>query len=281
MRHRLSIIVVVLVVVISLFVFAGPTASQVTVQQHVSSSQQQNADRIRNLMQEIRELMSQLSADAQVTLERELGICEPATFSAINVGPIDDSRLGDVATSGGATVMVLGVRGVLNFDGRATIRVNGTPRELRWNLPGRGNGYLMVDASAVRVARFELFSADGRPIRGLVLVSDGVRLKTPDGRTLAINDPWVLLNHFDSDGDARLAPNDSVWRHLKVFLDENGDGRVAAAEIRTPEDQNIRRINLDWDSPSTGSSGIVVTRGTYTGRREELGLMAAVTLPCP
>ena len=70
----------------------------------------------------------------------------------------------------------------------------------------------MVDASAVRVARFELFSADGRPIRGLVLVSDGVRLKTPDGRTLAINDPWVLLNHFDSDGDARLAPNDWVKR---------------------------------------------------------------------
>ena len=101
MRHRLSIIVVVLVVVISLFVFAGPTASQVTVQQHVSSSQQQNADRIRNLMQEIRELMSQLSADAQVTLERELGICEPATFSAINVGPIDESRMGDVENSGG------------------------------------------------------------------------------------------------------------------------------------------------------------------------------------
>jgi len=264
-----------------LFVVSYPTAAQVTIQKPVSSSQQQNAERIRDLMQEIRELIDRLPADFQEELKKELGICEPEVFTAINVGPIDDSRSGEVATAGGNTLMVLGVRNVFDFDGSATIRIAGRLRDLRWNRPGRENGYLMIDATGVRVAGFELLSANGQPISGLVLLSNGVRLKTPGGRTLAINDPWVLLRHFDTAGDARLAANDPVWRHLKIFLDDNGDGRVAVREIRTPEDQNVRRINLEWDSPSTGSSGIVVTRGTYTGMREERGLMAAVTLPSP
>ena len=70
MRHRTVFIVVIWVVVLFILGFARSAAAQVTVQKRLTTAQQRDADRIRELMNEVERLMKRLPPEVQADLKK-------------------------------------------------------------------------------------------------------------------------------------------------------------------------------------------------------------------
>ncbi len=50
---------------------------------------------------------------------------------------------------------------------------------------------------------------------------------------------------FDTNQDGRVDSSDRYWRHLNLWIDRNGDGRVEEREISSPFDRGVREIEVD------------------------------------
>ena len=271
MRHRPQFIAVVWMVVLSVLVSAGPAAAQVTVQKRYSSSQERDMERIRELSNEIEELMKQLPPDVQADLRKELRLA-PTTVTPVGpVGPVSpvkvdlkDADEGDIAANGATEFMALDLRGNdLDLGGRATIRVGGSDLDTNWTRPNTDDAFLMIDAVTLRAAGFELTGADGVSVQNRVLISDGVRLRMPDGNEVVSTDPWQLLGQFDTNKDGKVNPSDVVWQHLNLFVDANGDGRVMDGELQSIAHSVVRDISLRKGSSRRDSHGNMRTDGTF------------------
>ena len=53
------------------------------------------------------------------------------------------------------------------------------------------------------------------------------------------------LDVLDSDGDGALTGLDRHWRHLYLWFDRNGDGKMDERELEQPYDKGIRSISLN------------------------------------
>lgn len=279
MRHRTVFIVVVFVVVLFVLGSSRSVAAQITVQKRLTTAQQRDADRIRELMIEVERLMKRLPPEVQADLQKQLGISPQAMKP---VGPVtvemkDDSAAR--AAAGGNQVMVLDLRGDnLDIGGRARIDVGGSVRETGWTRSGTDDAFLMVSASSIRSAGFELSWASGGRVQSQVLVSDGLRLKTPDGKTHTIRDPFELLSLFDRDDDGKIDSTDATWRFLILFVDGNGDGRVSSGELESIADSVVRSIAVSKGDSRKDSHGNKVTDGIFVDTSGFTRTAAAVTL---
>ena len=282
MRHRTVFIVVIWVVVLFILGFARSAAAQVTVQKRLTTAQQRDADRIRELMNEVERLMKRLPPEVQADLKKQLGISPQAMKPVGPVGPVtleikDDSAV--MAAAGGNKVMVLDLRGDgLDIGGRASINVGGSIRETGWTRSGTDDAFLMVSAASIRNAGFELSWASGGRVQNEVLVSDGLRVKTPDGKTHTIRDPLELLNLLDLNGDGKVDSSDPTWRFLFLFVDKNGDGLVAARELESMTDKLVHSIAMSSGSSRKDSHGNRIADVVYVGTHGSLRQAGVITL---
>jgi hypothetical protein len=278
MRHRTVFIVVVWIVVLFFLGFARSAAAQVTVQKRLTSSQQRDTDRIRELMNEVERLMKRLPPEVQADLKKQLCISPQAMKPVGPVGPVtvefkDDSAV--MAAAGGNKVMVLDLRGDdLDIGGRARINV----RETGWTRSGTDDAFLMVSGASIRNAGFELSWASGGRVQDEVLVSDGLRVKTPDGKTHTIRDPLELLNLLDLNGDGKVDSSDPTWRFLFLFVDMNGDGLVDARELQSMRDKRVGSIAVVSKGSRKDSHGNRIADGVYVRIDETLGQAGVITL---
>jgi hypothetical protein len=63
------------------------------------------------------------------------------------------------------------------------------------------------------------------------------------------------LLSFDWDGDGSVSGADRYWRHLYLWVDENGDGSMAESEVRHLFYHDVRALSVDLDR-YTGHEGI-------------------------
>lgn len=284
MSHREVLTGIFAVVVLLALGLESSAVAQVTVRKQVSTSQQRDVQRIRELMAEVEVLMSGLPADLQADLRNELHLAPADTTAVSPVSPVEIATTGrgdevGFANAVGGTVMVLDTRGDgFDLSGRATIRAGGSLREVVWVRPNTDDVFLMIDALGLRRAGFELFDRDGERIEARLLVGGGMRLRTVDGMIQAIDDPWQLLGSLDSNSDGQIDQQDAAWLFLSVFRDRDGNGRVGADEIQSLMDTNVRGMSLEHGSPQEDSRGNSLTQGTYMRTRGEIAPMAGVTL---
>ncbi|MCP4661432.1 MAG: hypothetical protein GY856_39010 [bacterium] len=52
---------------------------------------------------------------------------------------------------------------------------------------------------------------------------------------------------FDTNQDGRVDSSDRYWRHLNLWIDRNGDGRIEEREISSPFDRGVREIEVDLE----------------------------------
>jgi len=70
------------------------------------------------------------------------------------------------------------------------------------------------------------------------------RIVTPNGfNALAVFDDPV---HGGGNGDGSIGPEDSVYNHLRVWIDDNHNGVSESRELHTLQDLGIFRIGLDY-----------------------------------
>jgi len=275
-------IVVIWVVVLSVLGFQRSVAAQVTVQKRLTTAQQSDADRIRELMNEVERLMKRLPPEVQADLQKQLGISPQAMKPVSPVGPVtleikDDSAA--MAAAGGYKVIVLDLRGDdLDIGGRASINVGGSIRETGWTRSGTDDAFLMISGASIRNVGFELSWASGGRVQDEVLVSDGLRVKTPDGETHTIRDPLELLDLLDLNGDGKVDSSDSTWRFLFLFVDKNGDGLVAARELESMTEKMVHSIELSSGSSRKDSHGNRIADVVYVGNHGLFRQAGVITL---
>jgi hypothetical protein len=75
--------------------------------------------------------------------------------------------------------------------------------------------------------------------------------------TIATNG-FDALADFDENGDGEIDASDPIWPRLRLWIDQNHDGRASASEITTPAAVGVTSFGLDYH---------------WTGRRDQNGNM--------
>lgn len=259
MRHRSLFVVGVRVVSLFVTLFASQASVQVAAQERTTSSKQQ-----------------QQVQPAQTTVKQVKPVKPASPFGAdLRI----DARAGDIAAAGATEVMVFDLRGDgLDLGGRATIRVGGSQRDTNWTRPGTADAFLVVDAARLRDMGIEIAGTDGVPVQTRILASDGLRLRTPDGRDTVITDSWHLLGRFDSNGDGKLNSSDPTWQSLSLFVDANADGTMSEGELDSLGNSVVREISLMKSQARTDAHGNTLTDGTFVRTKGTMGTLAGVNL---
>jgi hypothetical protein len=168
-----------------------------------------------------------------------------------------------IASAGGNKVIVLDLKGDdLDLGGRASIDVGGSIRELGWTFSNTDDAFLMVSAASIRQLGYELTWPDGGRVQGQVMVSNGLQLIV-NGKILNIRDPSELLRQFDTNGNGQVDQTDTTWRYLYLFVDKNGDGKIAPAELSSWTDSGVRAIGVSTERARKDSFGNKVGNGVF------------------
>lgn len=258
MGHRSLCEVVVWLIVLVVLLTTG-TAAQTTSRERSSSSQQQ---------------VKPQPAQTTVTQAKPVKPVSP-----IKTDLRIDTRAGDIAVMGAKDLMVLDLQGNgLDLGGRVTIEVGGSERDTNWTRPGTEDAFLAVDARMLRAIGFELSDGQGRAIQSRILVSDGLRLRGPNGGEVEITDAWHLLGQFDTNKDGKIDSRDGVWQSLSLFVDANADGTMSGDELSSISDSAIRELSLVTRPAGTDAHGNTLTEGTFSRADGTAGLVVGVTL---
>ena len=211
------------------------------------------------------------SVAAQVTLQQPEN--KPLEIQKLEVK--DEQTV--MASAGGNKVIVLDLKGdELDLGGRATIDVGGSTRELGWTLPNTDDAFLMVSAASSRQSGVERTWPNGGRVQGQVMVSDGLHLIV-NGKIFIIRNPSELLGHFDTNSNGQVDQTDTTWRFLYLFVDKNGDGRIAPSELTSWTDSGVRSIGVSTERARKDSYGNKVANGVFMVR-EGLRIAGSVTL---
>jgi len=83
------------------------------------------------------------------------------------------------------------------------------------------------------------------------------------------------LAGMDENGDGRVSAADSAWDFLRLFQDRNGDGRVSPLEVARLEDLGLAGLSALWerDEGSDGEGLRRVGAGSFTFDDGTQGLM--------
>lgn len=196
-------------------------------------------------------------AAAQVTVQ------EPVEKAGETMKLEVDNEQAVMVASGGNKVIVLDLGGdELDLGGRASVEVGGSIRELGWTLPNTDDAFLMVSAASIRQLGFELTWPNGGRVQGQVMVSDGLHLIV-EGKIFKIRDPSELLRHFDTNGNGQVDQSDTTWRYLYLFVDENGDGNIAPAELTSWTDSGVRAIGVSVERARKDPHGNKIAKGVF------------------
>ena len=76
------------------------------------------------------------------------------------------------------------------------------------------------------------------------------------------------LAGFDHNQDGQISAEDAVWAQLKTWQDQNGDGIAEQNEIKTLEQQNITRIDLQRQGSKVEKNGNTIL-GTTTAQMRD------------
>jgi len=85
------------------------------------------------------------------------------------------------------------------------------------------------------------------------------------------------LARYDSDGDGRIDRHDPVYERLRLFRDDNGDGRSSPDELLTLEEQGIASLSLHpVANPMTIAGNRITETATFTRKDGTTGPIAEV-----
>ncbi len=112
-----------------------------------------------------------------------------------------------------------------------TALLTGEARRTRWTKPGTNDAFLVLDATALRAAGWTVHGPSGAMLEGPHLFRTGLRLTSPDGNTIVIEDGWQFFTLLDKNRDGRINALDPEFRVLRLFTDENGDGKMSENEL--------------------------------------------------
>jgi hypothetical protein len=121
--------------------------------------------------------------------------------------------------------------GGVNFD----LDTDGIPERIAWLAPGSRDGFLVLDRNQ-----------DGEISSGAELFGDW----TPQPATAEPNG-FLALAVFDEEeaGGNRnrsLDPGDAIFQHLRLWIDEDHDGRTQDEELHPLASLGLRSIGLDY-----------------------------------
>lgn len=166
----------------------------------------------------------------------------------------------------------------LDLSGSVQTSLLGGPESttVNWTKKGTDDGFLVIDATALRTLNQGDLQERGRPINGPVLVRDGLQL-VQHGQTIPIDRGWTLLEALDANHDGSLNSQDLGWSALYLFVDANGDGSMDFDEHKLLSG-DARSLEIGGAEPKPDGAGNQRSDGTFTLRSGEERVLAEVRL---
>ena len=143
-----------------------------------------------------------------------------------------------------------------------TALVHGTPTTTYWTAPMTDDCFLMLDATTIRAAGYEIREA-GALLDGLVMFRPDLSVSDPGGKTTVVTDGWDMLSLFDTNGDGGISPADAVFEHLWLYMDDDVDGMVRVDQELHRPPTALRSLSLTTGSPTPDPQGNVRRLGTW------------------
>ncbi|HJU90793.1 MAG TPA: hypothetical protein VJ672_15495 [Gemmatimonadaceae bacterium] len=112
-----------------------------------------------------------------------------------------------------------------------TSLLTGEAKRSRWTKRGTDDAFLVLDATALRAAGWTVRTPNGALMDGPHLFRTGLRLTGPDGEEVVISDGWQFFTLLDRNRDGRINSEDPEYRLLRLFVDEDGDGKMGPGEL--------------------------------------------------
>jgi cytoskeletal protein CcmA (bactofilin family) len=195
-------------------------------------------------------------------------------------GHLDSAGDGSVARGFDPVVLDLNGDG-LNLTGSVTTNLlTGQPAQFRWTTPNPDDVFLAVDATGLRTLGYDLRTYADQPLNGTVLLTGGMRLRTPDGDDRVMADAWQLLAALDRSGDGRFDANEPAWDDVRLFMDADADGVISPdlGEVQDPATRGVIGIQFDpAATPATISGGSMATDGLFVRSSGSTDLAAQVS----
>ncbi|MGK2855986.1 MAG: hypothetical protein ACSLFQ_02140 [Thermoanaerobaculia bacterium] len=167
-------------------------------------------------------------------------------------GPCPESPLLLDLTGDG--IRTTGAENAVRFD----LDADGTPELLGWTDPGSDDAFLWMD-----------LNNDHRVTDGRELF--GVATELPNGQVAS--DGFDALRAYDDvrhggNGDGRISDADAVWKSLRLWVDENHNGRSEPQEVSPIQSFQVLELHLTYVvHPWPDEHGNVhFLRGTYLRR---------------
>lgn len=112
-----------------------------------------------------------------------------------------------------------------------TSLLTGEKKKTRWTKPGTNDAFLVLDATALRAAGWTVRTPNGALMDGPHLFRTGLRLTGPDGEEVVLTDGWQFFTLLDRNRDGRINSEDPEYRLLRLFVDDDGDGKMGPGEL--------------------------------------------------
>lgn len=136
----------------------------------------------------------------------------------------------------------LGTDGI-DISGEAATRLlTGERQRVRWTKPETNDAFLVIDATSLRAAGWDVRSPTGATLNGPHLFRTGLRLRTPDDNEIILADAWQFFAMLDRNRDGRVDAEDPEFRYLRLFLDANGNGLMDDGELMYIRDAGVLTI---------------------------------------
>jgi hypothetical protein len=112
-----------------------------------------------------------------------------------------------------------------------TSLLTGEKKRSRWTKRGTNDAFLVLDGTAMRAAGWTVMTPNGATLDGPHLFRTGLRLTGPEGDEITLSDGWHFFTLLDRNRDGRINAADPEYRLLRLFVDEDGDGKMGPGEL--------------------------------------------------
>lgn len=112
-----------------------------------------------------------------------------------------------------------------------TSLLTGEKKRSRWTRAGTNDAFLVLDGTAMRAAGWTVMTPNGATLDGPHLFRTGLRLTGPEGEEITLSDGWQFFTLLDRNRDGRINSADPEYRLLRLFVDEDGDGKMGPGEL--------------------------------------------------
>lgn len=142
---------------------------------------------------------------------------------------------------------------------------------LIFDLDGNGVSLLSVDDGVM----FDIDNDGKLDQTGWVDKGDGMLALDENGNGIIDNQSELFgdiksaaykhLAEYDSNEDGKITRRDNVWKHLRMWIDKNSNGKTDPGELKTMKDLGMTKIDLNYKTVEEVSNGNDVTgRGKFT-----------------